>query len=235
MEKENNSFIKKYKRIVIMLCLLLVGIYILIYLTFKGDGFIYVGIDLEKRDWLTFFGAYLTFAGTMIISLIAILQSKYFTDVEKNRCKKDRMRVIQPIFSVNIDCLDEQITGTVEAFNINDPSRYSKHKNITLSIENVGEYPIRNVIIFDKYLFQLLKTNDKKTFQVAYDDSPDAERWKNYLIVILESEYERSKEGIPKLFNINYDDVDGNAMLQTFELKTFEDDKYYSLSSIKEV
>ena len=49
------------------------------------------------------------------------------------------------------------ISGTAEVFNLYDTSTYPKHKNVTISLENVSIYPILNVIIFDKYLFQLLK------------------------------------------------------------------------------
>jgi len=36
-------------------------------------------------------------------------------------------------------------------------------------------------------------------------------------------------------FNINYDDVDGNSMYQTFVLKSFDDTQYYSLEGTFEV
>ena len=86
-----------------------------------------------------------------------------------------------------------------------------------------------NVIIFDKYLFQLLKPNERKTIQVAYSNSPDVQKWKEHIIEIQESDYESTEDGIPKWFNINYDDIDGNEMFQTFALKTFDDTNYYSL------
>jgi len=44
----------------------LVGTYICIYLSFKGNGFITSGVNLEKKDWLSFLGAYLAFAGTIM-------------------------------------------------------------------------------------------------------------------------------------------------------------------------
>ncbi|WP_207724663.1 hypothetical protein [Blautia difficilis] len=50
----------------------------------------------------------------------------------------------------------------------------------------------------------------------------------------MESEHERDNEGIPKWFNINYDDIDGHSMFQTFELKDFDGKKYYSLESTEE-
>ena len=81
----------------------------------------------------------------------------------------------------------------------------------------------------------MLKPNEKKQIQVAYSDSPDAQRWKNHILELLESEYERTESGIPKWFNVNYDDIDGNAMFQTYELKVFDETLYYSLEGTYEI
>jgi hypothetical protein len=51
----------------------------------------------------------------------------------------------------------------------------------------------------------------------------------------LESEYEPGDKGIPKWFNICYDDVDGHSMFQSFELKNFDGTDYYSLETTEEV
>jgi hypothetical protein len=99
----------------------------------------------------------------------------------------------------------------------------------------VADKPIRNVIIFDKYLYQLLKPNEQKTIQLAYSDSPDIQKWKKHLLELLESEYEPGDKGIPKWFNICYDDVDGHSMFQSFELKNFDGTDYYSLETTEEV
>ena len=131
----------------------LVGAYICIYLSFKGNGFISAGVNLEKKDWLSFLGAYLAFAGTIIVSIVATLQTKHFAEIEKDKAIESRKKELQPIFSINIDGLNQQISGTAEVFNLYDTSTYPKHKNVTISLENVSIYPILNVIIFDKYLF----------------------------------------------------------------------------------
>lgn len=52
---------------------------------------------------------------------------------------------------------------------------------------------------------------------------------------VYESDYQKSVEGIPVEFNINYEDVDGNQVFQTFQLKEFDNVRYYSLESIEEV
>lgn len=215
--------------------IVLIGIYICIYRLFRGNEFISTGVDLEKKDWLAFSGAYLTFAGTIIVSLVATLQTKHFAEIEKDKAIESRKKEVQPLFSISIDGLNKQVFGTVEALNMYDTSTNPKHKNVTISLENVGSYPILNVIIFDKYLFQLLKPNERKTVQVAYADSPDAQKWKNRIIEIHESDYEGTENGIPKRFNINYDDIDGNEMFQTFVLKTFDGTDYYSLEETSEL
>lgn len=215
--------------------IVLIGIYICIYLFLRRNEFISTGVDLEKKDWLAFSGAYLTFAGTIIVSLVATLQTKHFAEIEKDKAIESRKKEVQPLFSISIDGLNKQVIGTVEAFNMYDTSTNPKHKNVTISLENVGNYPILNVIIFDKYLFQLLKPNEREKVQVAYADSPDVQKWKNRIIEIHESDYEGTENGIPKRFNINYDDIDGNEMFQTFVLKTFDGTDYYSLEETREL
>ena len=234
-KQKTPTFFSKYKWWFIVSPIILILMYDCVYLSFKGNGFIPAGIDLEKKDWLAFLGAYLAFAGTVVVSIVATLQTKHFAEIEKEKMNQTRKKELQPIFSVSIDGINRQVAGTAEALNLYDASTYPKHKNVTISIENVSSYPILNVIIFDKYLFQLLKPNEKKTFQVAYSDSPDIQKWKKHLLEILESEYEHTDEGIPKWFNINYDDIDGNEMFQTFELKTFDGTNYYSLEGIYDI
>lgn len=215
--------------------IVLIGIYICIYLFFIGNEIIPTGVGLEKKDWLAFSGAYLAFAGTIIVSIVATLQTKHFAEIEKDKAIESRKKEVQPLFSISIDGLNKQVFGTVEVLNMYDTSTNPKHKNVTISLENVGSYPILNVIIFDKYLFQLLKPNERKKVQVAYADSPDAQKWKNRIIEIHESDYEGTENGIPKRFNINYDDIDGNEMFQTFVLKTFDGTDYYSLEETHEL
>ena len=202
---------------------------------FCGNGIVPVGNNLEKTDWLMFLGAYLSFAGTISVSLIAALQSRYYAEQNELKAQTERKKKIQPIFSNKIERTDSQIPGMVDIFNPHDLSTLPKHKNVTISIENVGVYPIRNVIIFDKYLYQLLKSNEKQELQLAYSDSPDIVKGKKYLIEILESDFERTDKGIPKWFNINYDDIDGNEMYQTFKLKEFDGEMYYSLEDMQQI
>lgn len=229
-EKRSTFIQHNLRKIIICACVLIVG-YVIIYICFFGNGFLSPGSELEKKDWLSFLGAYLSFAGTLIISLVAILQSQFFEDRDKKRIADERKKAVQPIFSVDIAGIDTQIAGTAEPISLYKAESLPQHKNVTIEIENVGQYPVRNVIVFDKYLWQMLKPNEKKQIQVAYSDSPDADRWKKLVIKLLDSDFARTDEGLPKDFCINYDDVDGNEMCQVYTLKDFEGAKYYSLEA----
>ena len=210
----------------------LIILYFIVYWAFAGNGFIETGIGLDKKDWLAFLGAYLSFAGTISITLVVILQNKYFRDSTIQQAEYERKKKIQPDFSVKILSKDKQISGTAEVVN---PSTFPKHENIVFEIENVNEYALHNVCVFEKYICQLLKPHEKKQITVAYSNSPDAEKWKNHLIILSESEHDRTESGYPKDFNIVYDDIDGNEMYQTFEYKTFDDIVYYSLEGTHDI
>ena len=228
-KKKKESSIGKYIFATFCLTLILVFAYGLIYLCFKGNRGFSVGIDLKKEDWLSFLGAYLSFAGALIVSTIAIFQSSHYAKASKEESDHKRMIEIQPIFSVEITDIDTTLAGYVGFVSLSrQPS--PAHKNFTLKIENVGAYPVKNVIIFDKYLFQLMKCNDSHRIQVAYDDSPDYNHESKELIRILQSDYDRADNGLAKWFNINYEDIDGNDMFQSFELKEFDGVFYYSLT-----
>lgn len=90
------------------------------------------------------------------------------------------------------------------------------------------------MIIFDKYITPLLKCNEVKYIHCAYYDSDDAKKWPG-IMVVLTDDYERNDQGVPEWFNINYEDADGNDMYQSFELKDYDGELYYSLESINDV
>ena len=92
-----------------------------------------------------------------------------------------------------------------------------------------------NQLILIKYITPLLKCNEVQFVHCAYYGSDDARKWPNKLAVLTDDEFERNEQGVPKWFNINYEDVDGNEMYQTFELKNFDETPYYSLESINDI
>lgn len=233
-KREKPTFWSRYKGPIVFTVCAAAIVYFLIYLVFIKDGIFLVGTDLEKGDWLSFLGAYLSFTGTVIVSMIAVFQSHYYNELNEKKNTARRKNEIQPIFSVKIVAIDIQPDGTVEAFSLYDKSKNAVHKNVKISIENVNKFPIKHVIIFDKYITPLLKCNEVQFVHCAYYDSDDAKKWPSKLAV-LSDDYERNGRGIPKWFNINYEDVDGNTMYQSFELKKFEGTLYYSLDSINDI
>lgn len=170
-----------------------------------------------------------------MVSLVALLDGYFYRQLSKKESNKKRKKEIQPIFSIRIETLNTIIPGCAEAFSVYDTTKNKKHKNFTIEIENVSMYPIKHLIVFDKYIIQLLKSNEPKEIQCAYEDSPDCEYNSTDLIQISQSNYERTDNGLPKWFNISYEDIDGNEMYQTFKLQTFDDEQYYSLTEISDV
>lgn len=121
MKKQSNGwkdFVKRYGKYFIAFLIASILIYSIIYLCFIGDGFLSAGKDLAKEDWLSFLGAYLSFIGTVAVSLIALFQSSYYTKTENERRLYEHRKKIQPIFSVDIVEMNKQIDGTSEAFNL---------------------------------------------------------------------------------------------------------------------
>ena len=166
--------------------------------------------------------------------MIAVFQSRYYSELDEEKNIARRKKEIQPIFSIKIVAIDIQPDGTAEVFSLYDKSKNAVHKNVKISIENVNKFSIKHVIIFDKYITPLLKCNEVQFVHCAYYDSDDAKKWPGKMVVLFD-DYERNDQGIPNWFNINYEDVDGNTMCQIFELKKFEGTLYYSLDSINDI
>ena len=100
-EKRRNYWI-----IGLVLASSIILLYILIYLSFAGNGFIPAGEYLTKGDWLAFFGTYLSFVGATLVSVIALVQTHIYTKKQNSRDLAVRKKQIQPIFSVEIIDID---------------------------------------------------------------------------------------------------------------------------------
>ena len=79
------TFWLAYKKPIIITVAASVVIYIIVYLAFRWNGILPAGTDLEKSDWLSFLGAYLSFVGTVIVSMIAIFQSRYYSELAEKK------------------------------------------------------------------------------------------------------------------------------------------------------
>ncbi len=224
---KNKKEIIKYA---IIFLIMAVGIYVIVYLCFLGDGFLSAGKDMEKSDWLGFLGAYLTFIGTVTVSTIAILQSSFYNKMENKRRENERFELIQPIFSIDIAERNSHVGNYAVSFNPSDPSIFPKYDNFTLQIKNLGAYPALHICIFEKYMFPVMESNGSKRIQAAFSDSNDIKRYPKGIDAIIPlDDLDKSGERLPAEFNIAYDDVDGNSVFQTFKLMDFEGKKYYSL------
>lgn len=97
-KRKKLTFWSKYKMPIIAIVAFSAIVYVIIYLVFKENGIFPVGTGLEKSDWLSFLGAYLSFIGTVIVSLIAIFQSIYYSELNERKDAENRKKEIQPIF-----------------------------------------------------------------------------------------------------------------------------------------
>ena len=227
-KQQNNTSIGKYLLFrIAMITLICIIFFVGIYFVFSTKGIIPSGIGLVKTDWLSFLGAYLSFYGTVVVSLTIFWHTNYVTKQSEEKTALERNKRIQPVFSINIrsrNIVMEKHSSFVDISN--KPDRPS---NVIIEIENANEYPITNVIVFDKYITPLLKSGEKKTVNCTYSDPTNTYKFPKFVAIIDETNYEKDSSGLPKWFNINYDDIDGNPMYQTFELKHFDDTEYYSL------
>lgn len=165
-QRTKKSFLNEYKWIFIFSIIVFTVIYYLIYQYFSGNYFNSFGQGLDKKDWISFFGSYISFSGTLFISLIAILQSDFFTKQQIVREDKFRKRNMQPIFSIDLSIKTEQ---QIHYGNTILPPNPHKYKYI--EIKNVNDCPIRNLIIFDKYFCQLQEPNQPLAINIIKGNS----------------------------------------------------------------
>jgi len=97
LNQGENMKIKKWKEKTIFIKIGFSGliIYCLIWFWFIIDGPIPVGKTLTKGDWLLFFGSFLSFAGTILLGIIALKMNKKMVQINENmaRMNEDLLRV----------------------------------------------------------------------------------------------------------------------------------------------
>ena len=208
-------------------------LFLILYSVFSCSSIIPAGLNLSRADWLAFVSGYLSFIGSIIVAMVATYQTKFYQDQEKEKEKTERQKTIQPVFVVNIEGLNEQLPGTADI-----PG--ALHRNIHISVENLSNYPVLHIIAFNRYIRPSIRAGEKIEIYAAYEDSEDIKRYKRKvqageLIEILHSEMECDREGKPEWFVINYEDIDGHDMYQTFKLCDFDGIAYYSKEEAEEV
>ena len=97
------------------------------------------GVNLNRKDWLSFVGTYLSFIGTTSMALMTFFQTREYKDKAKKERQINRQKEISPIFSVEIMETEET------------PQ--------TIKLKNVAKYPVRNVILNNTFYFELLPMN----------------------------------------------------------------------------
>ncbi len=66
-------------------------LYFIIWIIFLLNGPFYVGKGLDKRDWLSFLSGFLSFAGTIIITTVVIIQNRRYQDMDNKRLRFQNM------------------------------------------------------------------------------------------------------------------------------------------------
>ena len=138
VKKSENILLKWAMRLYVIFAV----IFVFIYVIFAGRGFISAGINLTRKDWLAFIGSYLSFIGTVCVSLITIYQTHFYKVKDNEQQKTDRVKKIEPIFSLEIIECEEN--------------------PLNLKLKNVGEFPARNVSLNNTYYYELFATNDER-------------------------------------------------------------------------
>lgn len=232
---ESKNTLAKYLLARIVLATIIgIIVYVIIYLFFCVKGVIPPGDGLDKTDWLSFLGAYLSFFGTVIVSLTIFWHTNYVTAQTEKNLAMERKKRIQPIFSIKIVATNIILEKHSSFINLGS-DRIERPSNLKISIENVNEFPISNLIVYDKYITSLLKPGEVINVYCTYADTSNTYKFPDSVAIINETDYEKNEKGLPSWVNLNYDDVDGNSMFQTFEVKCFDGTHYFSLEGTHEV
>ena len=121
----------------------------------------------------------------------------------------------------------------------------------TIEIKNVGKYPCMNLRVFfnfnknSKCNISVFEPNDKKIYTIIYPIKALEKKTENENYILLqailennssdkiglfEPQYQLTEACKPKHIIACYGDIDGNTMIQKFELqKTSSGEMYYSL------
>lgn len=223
--------IPAWMKIAIGICIA-IGIYLFIWLTFQLNGPFSSGSELSKDNWLNFFGSYLGFAGTTIVSFTALYVSiKNEKDNTKNRIE-GRFKEIQPFFS--IDC----VGAKVDILNFTKLGQYitpnkSEQLNTQIKVKNIGKFPVLNVILCGVYVLPCLVPGEEHIFTLAPENSYDSLHTPDKVITVESYTATFSNDGYIDKIAIQYDDLDGNYCGQHHTLVKSPAKWYYKFSELE--
>lgn len=230
---ERKSFPYGYKKWFALLLVVAAIIPIAVYLCFAGKGFIYPGVGLEKGQWLSFFSSYIPALATAFLGLTTATLTHYFAQREDSQ----RMRSIQPVFSVEITNVDNKSEGVYKTAQ-KGSIHFKGACNTYIAIENIGEKPITDVRVMSGRLPFLLPG---KTINICckYGEGIPEQIECD---VVKTFDYDKHKENAdfaPREFDIYYVDIDGSSMHQKFALRHQSNEPayrgYYGLRRVERI
>ena len=149
------------KRIVFILSAILVGVIVVVFLPFIVEKLYYTKAPLkffevsyEAKDFLSYYGSVLSFAGATILGIITLLQNKKAQEKsdEVNRLQlelqKKSMAMAEAQYSQN-----KVPANTIPKFEISLHAYYGNYANLSLSLKNVSSVFVSN-IRFISFLIQ---------------------------------------------------------------------------------
>lgn len=193
------------------------GVYIFTYLLFFSKGFISPGVGLTKNDWLSFFGSFLCFSGTLYIGYGTLFQTKAITDMSYERLEKERFDRIQPVFVLSVNEVnytfhkDEKIVSSFD-----------------VSLKNLGEFPVLDIWFSHEFICESLSSNEFISFECSVSNSFSSIS-QTIRKISLNDFKNRNIKQLPSEIEIRYVDIDGHNMVQVFQLCNYIDMNLYSL------
>lgn len=199
--------------------------YLLIYLFFLFDTTFPAGPGLEAKDWLSFFGDYLSFAATLLVCLVSLYQNKVFREKTERQQEEKRFKEVQPTFSVDVVTTNKSRMGSKE--DIEKDSNLIL-KDFRFKVKNLGVFPVLHVRIFDFYWLPALGPGEATELTVDYSIKTNVHIPSSDISISLP--VGESGENPPAHVNIEYYDVDGNSMFQEFQLSEYRNRSLYILT-----
>lgn len=126
---------------VILIVLAFIILYVIIWIVFLFNGPISTGEGISKRDWLLFLSGYLSFVGTISVSIMVIVQNSRYRKIDKERNRLQNMPTIK--FS------KAYLYNEFKSINFSEFKENIKDPDVKKMIESHSIDPKEEVIIID--------------------------------------------------------------------------------------